>query len=1565
MARGVDGDLFAGLAFDYLFSVANLDVLPQAVIARAGKMAFNFHDGPLPGMAGLNAPVWALLAGAEQHAVTWHEMTEQLDAGRIAVTETIDIGEDETAFSLNAKCYEAGLAAFERLCDLLMADRLELSPQVGSRGYFARSNRPRLAGLIDPTRTSGEIVRLVRSLDHGPYWNPLALPKLATQAGVFAVSSANRGSISGSGVAPGTIIARDEASLTIATGGNDAVRLAGLHKLDGRSVSPADVAALTPGAKLADLTDAAIGEDLDRSIAKAARDEAFWIAQFSDITEPAELGYPTGAATTHEERATGWYRFELATQAEACAAALGCDNDSALLTGLATWLTRTASGDVVVAHDATVARDGGGHDAYAALYHAWRPLRLAINTQWSPIDAARSIGRAADEISRREPIARDLEARLKGADAPATWPAPLVKVLLRAEPCDALIEPVDTAGAGIVVRHEPTSGAITLLADSGRYSRATAEIMARHLTHALDAVMRAPDQPIEALSLVPLDEAKLFAQIDAATEMPVDLTLIDEQIARQVRKTPDRVAVRWHTRQLTYGELDAAVDRLAAYLSGRGAAPGKRIAISLERTPAMIVSIIAVLRTGAAYVPIDPRFPLDRIDFIRTDCDCDLLITDQPHLTSSNTIALDTMGNLTADARDSARDVTSASKRQPADFAYLTYTSGSTGKPKGVCVTHANVANFFAGMDQRVPYKDGSTWLAVTSISFDISVLELLWTLSRGFTVALHSPVPGDASRSSDRGASSLGFSLFFFAAADDPQVAAKAAGGQADYRLLMDGARFADANGFEAVWTPERHFHGFGGIYPNPAVTGAAVAAITRNVAIRAGSCVLPLHDPLRVAEDWALVDNISGGRAGVAFASGWMPSDFVLAPDAFAQRKAVMLEHMDTIEQLWRGETIERRRPDGSSTQIGTLPRPVQRRLPMWLTAAKNPETFELAGQRGCNILTHMLGMSIDELEGNIARYRTAWQQAGHAGEGRVTVMLHTFVGQNDAVVRETVRAPMKRYLASAVDIVRAAAWSFPTVVRKDGDVLDESRARLDADALTPDELDAVLEHAFDRYYRTSGLFDTPERCVEMAETLRAMGVNELACLIDFGVDTSGVLANLPLLAEVMRSVNGKATQEAPLASVGADIRQHAVSHLQCTPSLTAMLLADEEGLRALRGLDALLVGGEALPRDMATRLAQTVPGKVLNMYGPTETTVWSTTADIARIDGFVPLGTPIANTRLDVVDSAGRSQPALIAGELLIGGSGVSDGYWRRPELTAERFVVREQEDGAHRFYRTGDLVRRHGDGALEFLGRIDHQVKIRGHRIELGEIEATLATAPGVAGSVVVAHGEGAEASLSAYVVAKPDAKLQVAELRHHVSSRLPAIMVPARIAVVDAFPLTPNGKIDRKALANRSASPSARTASATSAPTPQRPSADPTATASGVDGSSTSSRAAAPMERIGAVWSRLLDLDAVAPDQNFFDLGGHSLLAVEMHRILTREMGLSLKLTDIFRFPTIAALSRHLADEEAPPATSTTEQRPESAGAARARMRLALTRRGRATPGDERGALEKADGGQHE
>jgi natural product biosynthesis luciferase-like monooxygenase protein len=340
-------------------------------------------------------------------------------------------------------------------------------------------------------------------------------------------------------------------------------------------------------------------------------------------------------------------------------------------------------------------------------------------------------------------------------------------------------------------------------------------------------------------------------------------------------------------------------------------------------------------------------------------------------------------------------------------------------------------------------------------------------------------------------------FSLFYFANENPDQNDER-------YRLLLDGARFADEHGFTAVWTPERHFHEFGGQYPNPSVLGAALAACTTRVQIRAGSVVAPLHHPARIAEEWAVVDNLSGGRAGVSFASGWHSTDFALRPEAYQDRRRIMLETAQQVRCLWRGEPMEVRDGAGTLRQIRTFPLPHRRELPIWITSAGGVETFRDAGRIGAGVLTHLLGQDLGQVAEKVAAYREAVARRPDADgwPGHVALMVHAYLGEDDDEVRETVRGPLSAYLRSSVEL------SF-TSQRAAGPAT--TRRRMDPSKLRGSDLDFLVAQSFERYYANSGLLGTVEKAAALLEDIRGADVDEVACLIDFGVPTDAVLAGL----------------------------------------------------------------------------------------------------------------------------------------------------------------------------------------------------------------------------------------------------------------------------------------------------------------------------------------------------------------------------------------------------------------------------------------------------------------------
>jgi amino acid adenylation domain-containing protein len=358
---------------------------------------------------------------------------------------------------------------------------------------------------------------------------------------------------------------------------------------------------------------------------------------------------------------------------------------------------------------------------------------------------------------------------------------------------------------------------------------------------------------------------------------------------------------------------------------------------------------------------------------------------------------------------------------------------------------------------------------------------------------------------------------------------------------------------------------------------------------------------------------------------------------------------------------------------------------------------------------------------------------------------------------------------------------------------------------------------------------------------------------------------------------------------ATMAAEIERNGVTHLQMTPSLARMLTLDARVFAALAHLTQMLLGGEAVPASLIHQLRQVFKGEIYNMYGPTETTIWSTVGHIQEVGVSVSIGKPIANTQIYLLDDAFHPVAVSDIGELYIGGEGVARGYWQRPELTAERFVLLP-ELAPTRIYRTGDLARYLPDGSIDFLGRADYQIKLRGHRIEPGEIEALLEKSVGVRQAVVVLREDReGDKRLVGYLVAEPATAERAQELRREIAAQLPDYMVPSAISFLSELPLTDNGKINRKALLKLS--PPALVASLETA----------VVIAQGSE-----------LERtIAGAWQDALGIHSVGLDDNFFDLGAHSLTVAEVHAKLQQTLGRELALVDLFQFTTVRALAKHL------------------------------------------------------
>lgn len=427
-----------------------------------------------------------------------------------------------------------------------------------------------------------------------------------------------------------------------------------------------------------------------------------------------------------------------------------------------------------------------------------------------------------------------------------------------------------------------------------------------------------------------------------------------------------------------------------------------------------------------------------------------------------------------------------------------------------------------------------------------------------------------------------------------------------------------------------------------------------------------------------------------------------------------------------------------------------------------------------------------------------------------------------------------------------------------------------------------------------------------LSMQEAFSLGEEDRLLAVTTVAFDISALELYLPLISGAQIVIAKKETIREPQA-LAQMIENFDINIMQATPTLWHALVTSEP--KKLRGL-RVLVGGEALPSGLLQAL-QDLHCSVTNLYGPTETTIWSAAAFLEEgLQGVPPIGKPIWNTQVYVLDNGLQPVPLGVVGELYIAGTGLARGYFHRPDLTAERFVADPYGPPGTRMYRTGDQARWRADGSLDYIGRADHQIKIRGFRIELGEIDAVLANHPHIEqAAVVVREDQPGDKRLAAYVVA--DAPIDTAELRRYVGASLPDYMVPAAFVEMDELPLTPNGKLDRKALP----APDFSTSVSDRAPrTPQE-------------------------EILCDLFAEVLGLARVGIDDSFFELGGHSLLAARLMSRIREVMGAELGIAKLFDEPTVAGLAAHLdLAQSARPALQRAE-RPEKIPLSFAQRRL--------------------------
>ncbi|MBE2201734.1 MAG: amino acid adenylation domain-containing protein [Anaerolinea sp.] len=713
--------------FDYLFSIVNPLLLPEEALQLPRRMAINYHDAPLPRYAGVHATSWALLHQETEHGITWHQMVAAVDAGAILRQVPVPITPTDTALTLNAKCYDAAIAAFAELVDDLQNGRLHPRPQnLDHRSYFPLCQRPSQSGIISWQNDAVSITALVRALTFGPYPNRLGLPKLWLGRELLLVSAAEL-LAAPSTQAPGVILAASDDSLHVATR-SQPIALRHLTTLTGQPVSPPDLLrrnGLRIGSHLPEL-------DRETAVALTATDadlcvhEPFWRARLA-AGQPAGLPFlrykPTAAPPSRYASRASF---------------LPTDDPALLLAALVVYLFRLGTRD---AFDLGFYTPPPLPDV-SDLWAQYVPLRLALQADYTLSQVVTAVQTELDRLQRRRTYSRDIVLRypdLRGL----TW-------LRAAQPF-----PVAVAIVAQLEAYRPQGVDCVLVIAPGQGARWQyhPEALDDDSMRRLDAQVRAllanmqtnPSQTVAHWSLLPDVERRQVLETWQGTAVAYPSTpLPHELFAAHAAAQPDAPAIVTYAgtgvaRQWHYAEVNRRANQLAHRLQAVGVGPDTPVGVLLPRSAELVVAQLAVLKAGGTYLPIDPAYPRARIHFMISDgLDAQRpVVIATPALAAR--LALDGVITIPLEmlspAGAAVPDSDPAHNATPDSLAYVIYTSGTTGQPKGVQISQRGLRNLLAWHEHAFAIRPSDRLSQIFAPAFDGSVCDIWPALAAGASI--------------------------------------------------------------------------------------------------------------------------------------------------------------------------------------------------------------------------------------------------------------------------------------------------------------------------------------------------------------------------------------------------------------------------------------------------------------------------------------------------------------------------------------------------------------------------------------------------------------------------------------------------------------------------------------------------------------------------------------------------------------------------------------------------------------------------------------------------------------
>ncbi len=691
------------LSFDYAFSIVNPVVLKDDFLKLPRVATINYHDAPLPRYAGLFASSWALAHREAEHGISWHVVTDVLDAGDVLEQETVAIAPDETALSLNIKCWEAAARAFGRLVEALASGNAAPRKQdLERRTYFGRRAVLPAGGVLDFGRSDDELDSVVRATHFGHVPNEFAAAKVDLGTDVLVVTHAARAARTES-AAPGTVLAVDDAGIVVACG-SGALRIDGLETADGRAVVPGALG-LSPGARLPLVTDArrTILEALESERAGA---ETFWVRRLAGAVPTP---FPFARSTT---RAGARRRESLAVDLG------GADLDRVLATLIAFLARATGTTEVTIGYRGPTVEQRSAEEPVLGV--PWVPFRMPCRPSEPFADVLERTTTERARVEQRGDYRRDVVGRLPSLRRQASEGSVAAYAI-----------GVDFAGGTLASSVPP----VVLQRDRLDYDPDVVppEAVARfaaHLTTMLASASTTPEQRVGELRWMTDDERRhvLEAWNHTRVEYPEELGLAT-LFGRQLAAHGDRIAIEYGDRTITHRELERRANRVAHRLRRMGVRRGDFVALYAERKPETFVATLGIIKAGAAYVPLDAIYPEDRVAFMIEDT--------RPRVIMGHGALLAKLREPAApllpleESLDDEPDDAPPEIATGRDLAYVMFTSGSTGKPKGVCVPQRAVASLVLGRDV-VDLGPDDRVAQVTVLSFDPTAIEVWGPLLTG-----------------------------------------------------------------------------------------------------------------------------------------------------------------------------------------------------------------------------------------------------------------------------------------------------------------------------------------------------------------------------------------------------------------------------------------------------------------------------------------------------------------------------------------------------------------------------------------------------------------------------------------------------------------------------------------------------------------------------------------------------------------------------------------------------------------------------------------------------------------